>query len=158
MQGEHQMNIENRLKELGIKLPEMPPKGGIYTPCMEFGNGEKLFYVSGCGPNFGKDTMAGKLGMELTIEQGQEAARRAILNVLAVLEDKIGSLDKVKRVVKILVFVAGTNEFYSQPLVANGASQLLHDVFGTVPSRSAIGTNALPENIPVEIEAIFEIA
>lgn len=151
------MTIENRLKELGLTLPAMPPKGGIYTPCMEFGSGEKLFYVSGCGPNFGDDVMSGKLGMELTIEEGQEAARRALLNVLAVLKDKIENLDKVKRVVKILVFVAGTNEFYSQPMVANGASQLLLDIFGTVPSRSAIGTNALPGNIPVEIEAIFEI-
>ena len=151
------MNIEAALKENNILLPEAPAKGGLYTPCMEFGQDGKLCYISGCGPNIGEDTVSGKLGKEITIEQGQEYARRAMLNVLAVLQQNIGSLDKVKKVVKILVFVAGTDDFYMQPAVANGASELLQTIFHQVPSRSAIGTNALPGNIPVEIEGIFEL-
>lgn len=151
------MNINEKIAELNITLPEAPPKGGVYTPCLTFGENEKLCYISGCGPNYTNDTIAGKLGAEFTIEEGQEFAKRAILNVLAVLKAEIGDLNRVKKVVKILVLVAGTNEFYSQPMVANGASSMLMDIFGHVPSRSAIGVNALPSNIPVEIEAIFEL-
>lgn len=151
------MNINEKLKELNITLPAPPAKGGLYTPCMRFGDGDRLCYVSGCGPNFGDDIISGKLGSEFDVEEGQTYAKRSILNVLAVLQSEIGDLSKVKKVVKILTFVAGTNEFYQQPDVANGASQVLLEVFGHAPSRSAIGTNALPGNIPVEIEAIFEL-
>ena len=153
------MGVYERMKELGIRLPEAPAKGGVYAPAKEFGKG--LVYISGCGPAIEGKTLQGKLGAEITVEQGQKCAKDAMLNVLAVLQNKIGDLNKVKSVVKILVFVAGTNEFYQHPLVANGGSQLLIDLFGEeigAPTRSAIGVNALPGNIPVEIEAIFEIA
>ncbi|MEG0693519.1 MAG: RidA family protein [Oscillospiraceae bacterium] len=149
------MDINKRLEELGITLPPAPPKGGVYTPCMKFSDG--LYYVSGCGPIIGDKKWAGKLGKEFTLEEGQECARNCILNVLAVLKAEIGDLNKVKSVVKILTFVAGTDEFYSQPMVANGGSELLMEIFGQVPARSAIGVNALPGNIPVETEAIFEV-
>lgn len=152
------MNVYDRMKELGIKLPKAPAKGGVYSQAKEFGEG--LVYISGCGPVIDSQLIQGKLGDKLTVEQGQNHARNCMLNVLAVLENNIGDLNKIKNVVKILVFVAGTNDFYDQPLVANGGSKLLIDLFGEkigAPSRSAIGVNALPGNIPVEIEALFEI-
>lgn len=152
------MNVYDRMKELGIKLPKAPAKGGVYSQAKEFGEG--LVYISGCGPVIDSQLIQGKLGDKLTVEQGQNYARNCMLNVLAVLENNIGDLNKIKNVVKILVFVAGTNDFYDQPLVANGGSKLLIDLFGEkigAPSRSAIGVNALPGNIPVEIEALFEI-
>lgn len=151
------MNINETMKALHIELPSAPPKGGVYTPCMRFGQNGSLCYISGCGPNIGADAVCGKLGAEFSVKEGQEYARRCMLNVLAVLQAEIGDLNKVKKAVKILAFVAGTDTFYEQPSVANGASELLMDLFGHVPSRSAIGTNALPGNIPVEIEAIFEV-
>ncbi len=141
------MNVNEKLKELGITLPQAPAKGGVYTPCLRFGENDKLCYVSGCGPNIGDVKIAGKLGVDFTIEEGQEYAKACMLNVLAVLQDEIGDLNRVKQSVKLLVFVAGSNEFYDQPAVANGASSFLQE----------IGTNALPGNIPVEIEAIFEL-
>ncbi len=150
-------NIEQKLLELNITLPQAPPKGGVYTPCVRFGENEKLCYVSGCGPNLNGLTYAGKLGAEFTIEQGKEYARNCMLNVLAVLKAEIGDLNNVKQAVKLLVFVAGTNEFYDQPAVANGASELLVSILPTPPARSAVGMNALPSNIPVEIEAVFEL-
>ena len=152
------MNVYDRMKELGIKLPKAPAKGGVYSQAKEFGEG--LVYISGCGPVIDSQLIQGKFGDKLTVEQGQNYARNCMLNVLAVLENNIGDLNKIKNVVKILVFVAGTNDFYDQPLVANGGSKLLIDLFGEkigAPSRSAIGVNALPGNIPVEIEALFEI-
>lgn len=148
------MNIYDVLKEKGITLPPAPPKGGLYTPAKEFG--EKLVYVSGCGCNIGDEIGAGKLGKEISIEEGQKWARNAMLNVLSVVDANVG-LDKVKSCVKILVFVASDPDFYKQPAVANGASQLLMDVFGDVPSRSAVGMVSLPDNLPIEIEAIFEL-
>ncbi len=102
----------------------------------------------------------GKLGAEISLEEGCEAAKNCMLNVLAVLKEKIGDLDKIKSCVKMLVFVASDNEFYNQPQVANAATQLLIDIFGEEigsPSRSAIGVNVLPGNIPVEIELLVEI-
>ena len=151
------MNVKQKLKEMNITLPTAPPKGGVYSPVKEFGKG--LVYVSGCGPVV-DGAVQGKLGQEYTVEQGQAFARNCMLNVLAVLEAATGDLNKVKNCVKILVLVAGTDEFYRQPQVANGASALLVELFGDdlgAPSRSAIGVNALPGNIPVEIEGIFEI-
>ena len=123
------------MKELNIKLPEAPAKGGLYSPAKRFG--DRLVYISGCGP----------------------IARNAMLNVLAVLEREIGDLNKVKQPVKILTFIASDNSFEEQPYVANGGSQLLLDLFGAdnVPSRSAIGVNVLPGGIPLETEAIFEL-
>lgn len=151
------MDVYQKLAELGLKLPTPPAKGGVYAPARQFGTG--LVYVSGCGPSIGGVTCQGKLGSEFTLEQGQTYARNCMLNVLAVLEANIGSLNKVKAAVKITTFVASANDFYDQPKVANGGSALLVALFGEeagAPSRSAIGVNVLPGNIPVETEALFE--
>lgn len=144
------------MKELNIKLPEAPAKGGLYSPAKRFG--ENLVYISGCGPIIDK-SYKGLLGREYDREEGLEIARNAMLNVLAVLEREIGDLNKVKQPVKILTFIASDNSFEEQPYVANGGSQLLADLFGAenVPSRSAIGVNVLPGGIPLETEAIFEL-
>lgn len=151
------MDVYEKLKELGLELPEAPAKGGVYSPCQEFG--KNLVYISGCGPVIGEQKVCGKLGKEYTKEEGMIWARNSMLNVLSVLQAQIGDLNKVKKAVKILVFVASEDDFTEQPAVANGGSQLLADLFGAdqVPARSAIGVNVLPGNIPVETEAIFEI-
>ena len=148
------MDIYEVLKEKGITLPPAPPKGGLYSSAKEFG--DKLVYISGCGCNIGDEVGVGKLGKEVTVEEGQKWARNSMLNVLSVLDANVG-LDKVKGCVKILAFVASDPDFYDQPAVANGASQLLMDNFGDVPSRSAVGMVSLPGNMPIEIEAIFEL-
>lgn len=150
-------DVYAKLNELGLKLPKAPAKGGVYSSAKEFGR--NLVYISGCGPVI-EAPVTGKVGKEFTKEEAKEFSRNSMLNVLAVLESKIGDLNKVKQAVKILVFVASTEDFFEQPYVANGGSQLLVDLFGEeagAPSRSAIGVNVLPGNIPVEIEAIFEI-
>ena len=150
-------NVYENLKDNGLELPAAPAKGGLYTPCVPFA--ENCVYVSGCGCIIGDATTAGKIGKDYTLEEGQEFAKRAMLNVLAALEAAVGDLNKVKRAVKILVFVASDDEFYQQPQVANGASAVLAAAFSqeNVPARSAIGVNVLPGNLPIEIEAIFEV-
>jgi len=151
------MNVYENLEKLGLTLPVPPAIGGIYVPVKQVGN---LLYTSGQGPSVnGKPAYTGKLGQDLTIEQGQEAARITILNTLSVLHTYLGDLNKIKNVVKLLGFVASAPNFGDQPKVINGASQLLIDIFeeNGAHARSAIGTNELPGNIPVEIEAIFEI-
>ena len=153
------MKVETKLESLGFTLPEPPQRGGVYTPVREFGNG--LLYASGFGPAIkGVTPVLGKLGQSVTLEQGQEVARCCTLNLLSALKAVAGDLDRVKRIVKLLVFVASDNDFYQQPQVANGASQLLVDIFGEevgLAARSAIGVNVLPGNIPVEIEAVIEL-
>ena len=154
------MDINKRLEELNITLPTAPPRAGAYAPAKEFGDG--LVFLSGCGPAFVGETepLQGTLGKDFTVEEGQEYAEKCALNLLAVLKDNIGDLNRVKNVVKILVLVASTDDFTQQPAVANGASELFVDIFGEdvgLPSRSAVGVNVLPGGIPVEIEAIFEI-
>jgi enamine deaminase RidA (YjgF/YER057c/UK114 family) len=152
------MDVYEQLKARNITLPKAPAKGGVYSPAKQFGKG--FVYVSGCGPAL--DTpIKGKLGKDFAVPAGQEYARNCMLNVLAVLEATIGDLRRVKNCVKILTFVSSADDFYDQSAVANGGSQLLVDIFGAeagTPSRSAIGVNALPGNIPVETEALFEIA
>lgn len=150
--------IEDKLKEMGLKLPDAPEKGGVYTSVKEIS--DKVYYFSGCGPLIGSEGIRGKLGKELGIEEGQSAARAAMLNVLALLKKTFGSLDEIDSFVKVLVFVAGTPDFYDQPQVANGATQLLVDLYGQekgAPTRSAIGAPSLPGNVPVEIEGIVRI-
>jgi len=153
------MDVNRKMAELGIALPDAPAAGGIYTSAREFG--DRLVYSSGCGPELhGVPVRVGKVGSDLTLEQGQEAARMCILNVLSVVKRQIGDLNRIKRVVKMLAFVACSNDFHSQPAVVNAASQLLVDVFGEEAgkgARSAVGANALPGNIPVEIEVLFEL-
>lgn len=150
------MNVNEIMAQKNITLPEPPPKGGVYAPCKISGN---MAYVSGCGCIIGDMVAAGKLGRDYTLEQGQQFAHNCMLNVLAVLKRELGDLARVRSVVKLLVFVASDDEFYQQPQVANGASELLGELFGQeigIPARSAIGVNVLPGNLPVEIEAIFE--
>lgn len=153
------MNIQEKLKKYQLTLPAVPGKGGTYSPVKEFGT--NLIYLSGCGPNIdGGEKFAGKVGAEYTLEEGKRAAVMTVLNVLAVLQDNLGDLSKVKRIVKTLCFVASTNDFYQQPEVANAASELLVDIFGEevgLAARSAIGVNVLPGNIPFEIELVIEL-
>jgi hypothetical protein len=154
------IDLEGALKKYDLSMPEPPARGGIYEPVKEFGG--NLHYLSGCGPVFnGEQRFKGKLGVEYAVEQGQEAARYCVLNLLANLQAKIGDLGKVKRIVKMLCFIAGSDTFYDQPQVANGGSQFLVDIFGEEAgccARSAVGMNALPGNIPVEIELLVETA
>lgn len=153
------IDVNQRMKEKGIVIPTVPAPGGIYTPAMEFGG--RFVYSSGCGPQVdGVPVHVGKVGAELTLEQGQESARACMLNVLSVVQAQLGDLNRVKRVVKTLAFVASSNDFTQQPAVINPASQLLIDIFGEEAgkgARSAIGSNVLPGNIPVEIEVLFEL-
>ena len=148
--------LVERMQTLGIELPEAPDRAGMYVQTKRCGNS---LYISGCGPSLkGKPDITGKLG-EISIEEGQEAARRCILNALAILQRDLGSLERVKSVVKILTFVASKPDFYNQPKVADGASKLLVDLFGKeigCPTRSAIGVAVLPGDIPVEIELLVE--
>jgi len=154
---EDPMDIEKRLKELGITLPEPPKPVANYVPAVRTGN---LLFVSGHGPyDDGKTIMAGKLGKELTIEEGYRTARSVALNCLASVKAALGDLDKVKRVVKLLGMVNCTEDFKDPPKVVNGASDLLVEVFGEAGrhARSAVGMQSLPNGIPVEIEMILEV-
>jgi len=152
-------DLEAALEKYGLTMPDPPKKGGIYESIKEFGT--NFCYLSGSTPTFnGELRYAGKLGKEISVEQGQDASRLCALNLLAHLKAKYGSLEKIKRIVKMLAFVAGTDSFFEQPKVVNGASQLLVDVFGEeagLCARSAIGVNVLPGNAPVEIELLVEL-
>jgi enamine deaminase RidA (YjgF/YER057c/UK114 family) len=153
------VNLDEALKKHGLTMPNPPAKGGVYEPAKEFG--ENFCFLSGCVPVFnGETTYTGKIGKELSIEEGQKAARICALNLLANLQSKYGSLNKVKRLVKMLVLVASADDFYEQPKVANSASELFIDIFGEdagCSARSAIGVNVLPGNVPVEIELLVEL-
>lgn len=149
------MSIEKKLNELGITLPEAPAPGGLYSPFVRTDN---LVFGSGFVPAATENPLRGKLGSDLTIEQGQEAARLCILNCLAAYKATFGTLDNIKRAVKMVAFIQSAPDFYSQAQVANGGSQLLLDVIDApAPARSAIGMAALPLNVPVEIEVVFEV-
>ena len=151
------MNIEAKLKEMGIVLPPAVKPVANYVPAVRTGN---LVFLSGHGP-FKEDgsLITGKIGSDLTTEQGYEAARRIAIGLLGSLKAEIGDLDKVQRVVKLLGLVRCTPEFPDPPKVINGASDFLVEVFGDKGkhARSAVGTNALPLNIAVEIEMIVEV-
>lgn len=150
-------DVNAQLKEKGITLPVPPARGGLYTPVVEFD--DHLLYCSGCGPQLDGESINGKLGRDLTLEQGQQAAYRCMLNLLANLNAKLGDLNRIKRFVKVLAFVNSTDDFCQQPQVVNGGSQLLLDLFGEekgLPARTAIGVNATPGNIAVEIEMLVE--
>lgn len=153
------MTPEQRLAELGYELPAPNPAVGAYVGAVTVGD---IVFVSGHGPyRDGEFIYKGKLGREVDVPTGQAAAALTIVNLLASLKAEIGELDRVRRVVKLLVLVNSDPEFGEQPTVANGASELLVEVFGPergLHARSAIGMGALPFGIPVEIEGIFEIA
>lgn len=152
------MDVYEKLKELKINLPAVPPKGGIYKPVKQINN---ILYVSGQGATRnGKPVITGKMGKDRTIEEGQEASRICTLNALSCLQEYLIDLNKIKSVVKILAFVASASGFNSQPEVVNGSSELLAAIWGSengIGARSAISTNELPGNVTVEIEFMFEV-
>ena len=151
------MKAEQRLEELNIQLPDAPQPMAIYRPAVQVGN---LLFVSGHGPNRADGTqITGKVGVELTAEEGKEAARVTGLCILSTVRNTLGSLDRVVRVVKVLGMVNATPDFGEQPQVINGFSELMMEVFGDPGkgARSAVGMGSLPGNIPVEVEAIFEV-
>jgi enamine deaminase RidA (YjgF/YER057c/UK114 family) len=147
---------EDRLHELGITLPDIPAPRWAYVPCVRSGD---LLFVSGqIGIREGKVMHPGKLGRDVDVPAGQEAARGCAIQALAVVRRELGSLDRVARVVKSTVFVASAEGFSDQPTVANGASNLLRDVFGEsgLGARAAVGVAELPLGASVEAEFIFE--
>jgi enamine deaminase RidA (YjgF/YER057c/UK114 family) len=146
------MSAEARLRELGITLPELHAPGGNYVHAVRTGD---LLFLAGKGPAKFK----GKVGADLTIEQGYEAAREIGLQLLSVMRLELGSLDRVARIVKVLGLVNATPDFGNQPEVINGCSDLFVEVFGERGrhARSAIGAGSLPRGIAVEIEAIVEV-
>jgi enamine deaminase RidA (YjgF/YER057c/UK114 family) len=153
------MTPEQRLTEIGIELPPVNPAVGSYVGAVTVGD---VVFVSGHGPyRDGEFVYTGKLGRDVDVATGQAAARLTILNLLSTLKAEIGELDRVRRVVKLLVLVNSDPGFGEQPTVANGASDLLVELFGPERgphARSAVGMGALPFGIPVEIEGIFQIA
>jgi len=152
------MSAEARLKELGLTLPEVAKPRWTYAPCVRSGN---LLFISGqIATEQGRPLHPGKLGREIDVERGREAARGCAISALAVVRRELGSLDGVTRVVKTTVFVAAAEGFTDHPSVANGASDLLRDVFGEagLGARSAVGMFELPLGASVEAEFIFEVA
>ncbi|MGI6631693.1 MAG: RidA family protein [Bacillota bacterium] len=150
------MNAEQRIKELGYVLPTGRKPMANYVLWKRVGN---MVYLSGHGCNGEEETWVGKVGKDLTVEQGYEAARSCGLALLATLKSAIGDLDKVKNIVKVLGMVNSADDFGDQPKVINGASDLFVEVFGEKGrhARSAVGMAGLPRNIPVEIEMIVEV-
>jgi enamine deaminase RidA (YjgF/YER057c/UK114 family) len=153
-----ELSAEARIVELKLELPPAPKPVAVYKPLVIVGN---LAYVSGHGPvNTDKTLMVGRVGADLDVPAGKLAARQVGLTILATLRSELGSLDRVKRVIKVLGMVNCTPDFRDHPAVINGCSELFAEVFGKengIGSRSAVGMGSLPGNIPVEIEAIFEI-
>ncbi len=150
------MDIYQRIKELGIELPEAPPPVGLFLPARQVGS---LLFASGQGSFYKDCRVEGKVGADVTLEEAQLGARYCMLNMLAALDAHLGDLNRIIRVVKLLAFVSSAPDFYQQPAVVNGASQLLIDLWGEQGrhARSAIAANTLPSNLSVEIEAIFEV-
>ncbi|MDD2360085.1 MAG: RidA family protein [Syntrophaceticus schinkii] len=151
------MNAEQRCEQLGIKLPEVSKPVASYVATVLSGN---LLFVSGqlCTVA-GEFKYKGKVGKEVSLDDACQAARASTINALATIKQEIGSLNKVKRVVKVVGFVASAPDFFDQPKVINGASDLLLEVFGEKGkhARSAVGVAALPFNVPVEVELIVEV-
>lgn len=151
------MSPEEKLRELGIELPEAPTPLGSYVPVVRTGN---LLFLSGILPLIqGKLTRRDRVGKDISLDEAREDARTAAINALSVLRANIGSLDKVKRCVKITGYVASAPDFIEQPKVLNAASDLMFEIFGETGRhvRAAVGVNVLPLNSPVEIEFIFEV-
>lgn len=143
---------EERLEELGLTLPPPRKAAGNYVSCVRTGN---LIFTAGQGT----DEYRGRLGEDVTVEVGYEAAKQCMLNLLTVIKQEVGELSKVKRVVKILGFVNSASDFTEQPKVMNGASDLLVQVFGErgKHGRSAVGMAQLPNNNSVEVEMVLEV-
>jgi enamine deaminase RidA (YjgF/YER057c/UK114 family) len=151
------MSAEARIAELKLELPPAPKPVAVYRPLVVV---DKLAYVSGHGPlKPDKTLITGRVGADLTLDQGYAAARQVGLAILATLRSELGSLDRVQRVIKILGMVNSAPTFLDHPKVINGCSELFRDVWGEpgIGARSAVGMGPLPGNIAVEIEAIFEL-
>ncbi len=152
------MSAEARLRELNLQLPPAPKPVAVYKPVVVVGT---MCYVSGHGPlKPDKTMMTGVVGKDMDLAGGQAAARQVGLAILATLRNELGSLDRVKRLVKTLGMVNTAADFYEHPKVINGFSELMRDVFGEeagVGARSAVGMGPLPGNISVEVECIFEL-
>ena len=152
------MSFEARLRELGIELPAPPKPVATYVPAVQAGD---LLFLSGVIPfRHGTLTMEGKLGRDLTVEQGYEAARIALLNALSIVRTELGTLDRVKRIVRLVGHVASAEGFVQQPAVINGAPDLLVSIFDEAGrhARVAVGAAQLPLNSPVELELIVQVA
>ncbi|GAA2887542.1 RidA family protein [Nonomuraea rubra] len=148
---------EQRVEELGFTLPSPAKPAGSYLPAVRTGD---LLYTSGQVPVVeGKLHQTGKLGVDLGVDEGKAQARICVLNALAALKAELGELSRVRRIVKLTVFVASAPDFTEQPQVANGASDLLAEVFGDQGrhARSAVGVASLPLDAPVEVELIAEV-
>lgn len=151
-------DYEKRIQSLGLRLPPPPKPLATYAPIMRSGN---LLFLSGMLPFVeGQLSLSGKVGAALTIDQGRAAARLALLNALAVIKAEIGSLDKIEQFIRLAVYVACSPELTQQPAVANGASDLLVEIFGDIGrhARLALGAVSLPLDSPVELEMIVEVA
>lgn len=152
------MSPEEKLRELGIELPKAPAPLGAYIPAVRAGN---LVFLSGILPLIqGKLTRTGRVGEDISIDEAREDAKTAAINALSVLKSYIGSIDKVKRCIKITGYVSSAPDFTEQPKVLNAASDLMFEIFGEAGrhARAAVGVNVLPLNSPVEIEFIFEVS
>jgi enamine deaminase RidA (YjgF/YER057c/UK114 family) len=152
------MGPDARIQELHLTLPPPPKPVAVYRPAVQVGN---MLYVSGHGPLLPDGKMiTGRVGADMTLEQGKQAARQVGLAILSTVRNTLGSLDKVKRLVKTLGMVNCTDDFKDQPQVINGFSELMAEVFGKeagIGARSAVGMNSLPAGIAVEIECILEV-
>ncbi len=149
---------EENLAKLGLSLPTPPKPVAAYVPSVRSGN---LVFVAGQLPFVdGKLPKTGRVGESVSLEEGHAFARQCILNALAIVKAEVGDLSRVKRVVRVGAFVASGDQFWDQPKVANGASELLLQVFGDAGrhARAAVGVNALPLGAPVEIELLVEVA
>lgn len=148
---------ESRMEELGVSIPRIPPPVGAYIPAVQSG---KLVFSSGQGAyRDGAEAYIGQVGDSISLEEAYDAARIACLNCLAAIRSVTGSLDRITRVVQVRGFVNSAPWFYDQPRVINGASELLLEIFGDAGrhARCALGTSALPKNIPVEVEMVVEV-
>ena len=153
------MTPEQNFETLNLTLPPAPTPMGVYKPLLVVGN---FVYVSGHGPVLNDGTrIIGRVGEDMDIEAGKAAAQQVGLTILATLKANLGSLDRIGKVIKVLGMVNCTSDFERHPYIINGCSELFAKIWGTengIGVRSAVGTGSLPENIPVEIEAIFELA
>lgn len=152
------MTADEQIDAFKLTLPTAPPRGGVYNPVVIVGN---IAYVSGHGPYKGEgEYIEGRVGQDLDLAAGKEAARQTALALLATLKSELGSLNRVKRVVKLLGMVNCTPDFQEHPKVINGCSELFGQIWGEeygIGARSAVGMGSLPGNIAVEIEGIFEL-
>lgn len=152
------MNAEQRITELNLELPPPPKPAGVYKPCLII---DKMCYFSGHGPlQSDSSLITGRVGQDMDLQGGYDAARQTGLAILATLRQHLGDLNRITRVVKLLGMVNCTPDFGQHPAVINGCSELFRDIFGEdngVGVRSAVGMGSLPGNIAVEIEGVFEI-